>query len=381
MNPSVPKFGFVDLDKLHGRYRAPSSGPGKIGINYLPPMNAMQPVVPGAKVLTLDEVRKLRGAKSLPTNFNWMNQNAGISTPGNQGQCGCCYAYSSATALADRWAIATKSMAPQLSVLESCSCIPPDPQGNATTCCEGGNPYFVGKFYESTGVTLDSCFPFEDSEAKSGTSPDCGTMTNESSCPADPQKVVNGKRPTWRAIPDSTAYLTDTSKAADIDTITKNIEVIKNEVFANGPAVSCFWVYGDFEDPNSASWVNGIYKYDGKSSKLGAHAVVIVGWGPDYWIIRNSWGPEWNPKDKGFFKAYDGLHGNQNVGFDHCAQLEGGTDIIGGVFAWQADPNTGGARRPLGGNTSAGVKTVAYVLFGLFIIFIIWLLYKRYKKG
>lgn len=383
MHPSVPKFGFVDLDKLHGRYRAPGSGPGKIGVNYLPPMNAMQPVVPGARVLTLAEVRKLRGATPLPTNFNWMAQNAGVSSPGNQGQCGCCYAYSSTTMLADRWAIATKSLAPKLSVLESCSCIAPDDQGNATTCCEGGNPYFVGKFYETNGVTLDLCFPFEDSDAKTGTSPDCGTMANVNSCPGDPSKVVNGKRPTWLAVPGSTAYLTDVSKAADPDTITKNIEVIKNDVFANGPAVSCFWVYDDFEDPKSypESWPNGIYKYNGKGAKLGAHAVVIVGWGPDYWIIRNSWGTDWN--EKGFFRAYDGLHGNQNVGFDHCAQLQGGgdNDIIGGVFSWQADPHSGTpmSARQLVASANA-MKMLGYAALAIFVLLVGFLLYKQWKK-
>jgi hypothetical protein len=382
MHPSVPKFGFVDLDKLHGRYRSPGSGLGKIGVNYLPPMNAMQPVPYGARVLTLADVRKFTGGDTaIPTNFDWAAQNASITSPGNQGQCGCCYAYSSASALADRWAIATKSMVPKLSVLQSCSCIPTDTDGNATTCCEGGNPYFVGKYYETNGITLDECFPFEKSDAKTGTSPDCGTMGDPNSCPGKPEIVKDGKRPTWLAIPGSTAYLTDVSKAADAGIIAKNIQVIKAEVLAHGPVVSCFWVYDDFEDPKSASWVNGIYKYNGKGAKLGAHAVVITGWGPDFWIIRNSWGPEWNPTAKGYFRAYDGLHGNEGVGFDHCAQLQGGgaNDIIGGAFTWLADPNSGtpaSARQKPSSGTSQALKIIGYIVVGLLFIFVVYGIYK-----
>ena len=50
------------------------------------------------------------------------------------------------------------------------------------------------------------------------------------------------------------------------------------------------------------SYSNGVY-YDSECSRtspnfLGGHAIVAVGYGTDsslgdYWIVRNSWGPDW----------------------------------------------------------------------------------------
>ncbi len=84
---------------------------------------------------------------------------------------------------------------------------------------------------------------------------------------------------------------------------------IKTEIYKYGPVTSGFIVYADFLTWNG----QGIYWYDKKAAKQGAHAVSIIGFGPNYWIIRNSWGESWG--DKGFFKLgiNQGLELEDNV--------------------------------------------------------------------
>jgi hypothetical protein len=105
---------------------------------------------------------------------------------------------------------------------------------------------------------------------------------------------------------------------------------IQQELAAHGPVVATYAIYGDFQNGTAAilgdGWAktNGVYcnvqegrkpysgtRYAGSERQMiGYHAVVIVGWGlergvPDwqnpggtfdipYWIVRNSWGTQWN---------------------------------------------------------------------------------------
>lgn len=345
----LPQFGFVNLDALQGRYRSPGSGLGQIGVNFIPPMNAMKPQKLGAKVLTMAETRRAAGAAALPESFSWanpadvsrklngINADAIINKPGEQASCGSCFAFSSVSMLQDRWAIATRQSCPPLAVRVACSCLT---ASDAGPCCEGGQPYDVGAFLETNGVPADACFPYQGSEEASGTSEDCTDLGNVAKC-NDPKYMKDGKRITWYAIKGSNAYLTETGKEATPDVIRSNIEKIKNELYANGPVVGAFFVYKDFTDLAKGapdSWPGGIYKHTGEGGILGGHAIVIVGYGPNWWHIRNSWSTSWN--DQGYCKVYDGLNGNGGVGFDHAVANENG-QFLGGAYTWLADPKSG----------------------------------------
>ena len=51
----------------------------------------------------------------------------------------------------------------------------------------------------------------------------------------------------------------------------------------------------------------GVYEHK-TGSFLGGHAIRILGWGvedgTDYWLVANSWNPDWG--DNGFFKIKRG---------------------------------------------------------------------------
>lgn len=57
-------------------------------------------------------------------------------------------------------------------------------------------------------------------------------------------------------------------------------------VFTRGPVVVAVDASGWFD------YRGGVYS-GGCSSEILNHGVLIVGYGPDYWIIKNSWGPKW----------------------------------------------------------------------------------------
>ena len=64
---------------------------------------------------------------------------------------------------------------------------------------------------------------------------------------------------------------------------------------------AAFSVWESFEN-----YVSGIFQWDVKTagSRLGGHAVTIVGWGTengtDYWRAANSWNPYWG--ENGYFR-------------------------------------------------------------------------------
>jgi cathepsin C len=87
---------------------------------------------------------------------------------------------------------------------------------------------------------------------------------------------------------------------------------IKREIFKNGPVISTTQVHIDFLTYKSGSYSKG----DEVPKFSQFQAVKIVGWGTEsgteqepnkgnkYWIIQNSWGPEWG--DGGYAKVASG---------------------------------------------------------------------------
>lgn len=347
----VPRFGPIHL--------SPSGRP-TIGIHYLPAMNAMLPPSVGLVSDTDHGSALLRAdlphADALPREFSWVSvggltasTDAMISSPPNQGTCGSCWAVSSTTVLADRWAIATKQPSRALAVEAVCTCAAAQFGGDRPGgCCDGGMPDWCGKFFETTGVPQDACFPYACSPAADGpcTSQMCTGAMKDAGQPCAAAGVRRVATP-YKALQGTTKLLTK-AEGHDEDTVRENIERIKVDIMAHGPAPTCMWVYKTFQKGKAFSPDTGdVYVDNGTEKPLGGHALVVVGWGVEklpanskygaempYWLIRNSWGTHWGLD--GYVKVAMGVGGlNSRVGIDHVV------NGLGGTFTWLADPESG----------------------------------------
>jgi cathepsin B len=89
--------------------------------------------------------------------------------------------------------------------------------------------------------------------------------------------------------------------------VLKSVDAIKAEVYANGPVVTNMLVFKDLIDYEAGIY-HHIASWTDAEELIGAHAVLIVGWGRrnllgiesdetsghiDYWIVKNSWGADW----------------------------------------------------------------------------------------
>jgi len=80
-----------------------------------------------------------------------------------------------------------------------------------------------------------------------------------------------------------------------------SIDDIKKDLTTYGSVTAAFTVYEDF-----LNYKSGVYKHiTGKA--LGGHAVKIIGYGVDHWIVVNSWNDSWG--DQGTFQIAYGDSG------------------------------------------------------------------------
>jgi len=190
-----------------------------------------------------------------------------ISEIRKQEHCGSCWAFSAAETLTDRFCIGSKGkVKPVLSPQYIVSC----DQGNLA--CNGGEINKVWAFLEESGTTTDECTPYVSGDGKFV--PKCNNVCTSNKAIQQYKAVKGSSKPLNCALQ------------------------IQRELIENGPVQTGFEVYEDF-----LHYKSGIYHYaDGII--MGGHAVKIVGWGKengvDYWIVANSWGPEWG--ENGFFR-------------------------------------------------------------------------------
>lgn len=229
----------------------------------------------------------------------------------DQGVCAGCYAYSTVSVLADKYAIQSLlKVKPVFNPLELVMCMieetsPEDyialrenidklteeEKKHITKACGGDTIYNAARYLYRAGAVEDSCLP-HDSVMKylkdNGRLPICSTIEGPDLDRCEDNNVAQ------RLWPIMNAY----TIAGEGDELVENIML---DIMKWGPLVLAFNVFPDF-----------INNYDGKTvyipktgqKSVGGHAVKVLGWGVEnsvpYWLCANSWGTNWG--EKGYFK-------------------------------------------------------------------------------
>lgn len=261
----------------------------------------------------------------LPETFNgpviWRNY---LSNIYKQGFCGYCWAISTASVTADRFAIYTDNQCNvNLSTYELLSCgfstvdidklniddkaskdIVTDNKilyQNVKNKCNGMSVYNALRYMYVYGATSSQCtsiFDINQSNKKKFNNfveyekdiPSCEMIFGPNYDTCSDRK----KAPRFYRI--KLFYM-----------VANNVDQIKYEIYKFGPVIGGFKLYPSF-----------IKEYDGKSiymgpkegeEYLGGHAIRVLGWGKEgdteYWICANSWGSSWGMN--GLFRIKMGL--------------------------------------------------------------------------
>ena len=303
---------------------------------------------------------------NIPLDFDgrkiWGNY---LSNIGNQGSCGSCWAWSTTSALADRFAIFSRGKIKiELSPLYLLVCdidntigaqdlydLHPEldqesalvaellAKGVGKVGCNGNSLIDSWRWLYLRGSSTDSCLAYTGGDT-AGPSSNIGEEKSWKKDPAPWFSTWHGRRfDIANYQTDSQLPLCDEVSGPDADMCGNflfvratgaqfgdparffrgisyytipgtpdeggNEKNIMTEILLNGPVTSGMKVYPDFYDFDPKKQ---IYDPDETSIVVGGHAIKIVGWGQQgstkYWIIANSWGKDWG--DDGYFRIKRG---------------------------------------------------------------------------
>lgn len=270
------------------------------------PVNVQRTLLSGLPVAELQGI-------DLPPEFDGRTKWPGLLTiPMDQGTCGGCWAFSTATAISDRIRIAdstntelrtlvnyqpfgtrniTYRILNNLSPYEQIYC---DTQN--FHCCGG----FLAKSYEyiqQNGLSTLLCNP-----PKCDPNIQCGD-------PRQTRRVCQcEKGSNCKVYKPKRVY--SVFRPGDSNEVKKR--KIQEDVFQYGPVTIGYKIYPSFNlffrnNPDGVYTQQNVTQAELNANKFEGHAVDIVGWGSQpvfHWLIRNSWSPIW--AGDGFFKIqYD----------------------------------------------------------------------------
>lgn len=177
----------------------------------------------------------------LPDSIDWTKKGA-VGPVKNQKQCGSCWAFSTTAALEGAYAVAGKGL---LSFSEQQLVDCSGSYGNQG--CNGGWPRSAFKYIQDHGINLEDNYPYtaRDGQCKKSSGP----------------YQVKG----FTSVP-------------------------KNDVNQLAAAVNIKPVSVCLDANNFNLYKGGVFDNCGHNVD---HCVLLVGYTPSYWIIKNSWGKNW----------------------------------------------------------------------------------------
>jgi cathepsin C len=225
-----------------------------------------------------------------PKAFDWKDK---LKEAGSQGNCGSCYVYSTMRMLEARLKILFDHNI-DLSVQHALDC------SFYNQGCGGGYPYLVMKYSSEFELIPESCKSYQEATGQ------CYTNT----CNINDLPYI---------------YRTKDYKYVGGSYGSCSERAIMDEVYHNGPIVVSFE-----PDYNFMMYKSGVYHSIGDDTWITHavpkpewekvdHSVLLVGWGEEngekYWLIQNTWGPNWG--EKGFFRM---LRGKDEFGIESICE-------------------------------------------------------------
>jgi len=299
---------------------------------------------------------------TIPDSFDGRITWKGLLSPViNQGSCGSCWAFASTACLADRFNIQSLGlMHVELSAAKLILCnwegpelelqnINPELEADKlqtlnlksinTGACFGNTLYDAWRYLYLLGTPTEQCVPYNKTIGTNKVSykhlsnfadptsiPFCTTITGMigDMCAGSYYDEYLGEETgepakRYRAYHFYAVAGTKNDKGSEYD--------IRYNIYNWGTVTTGFTVYPDFYTFDAKK---EIYKWNGKGSAVGGHAVCIVGWGEEkgtkYWIIRNTWGKKFG--DDGYFRMIRGTN--------ECSLEE---NVVTGIpdFFWEPD--------------------------------------------
>jgi len=196
----------------------------------------------------------------------------------NQEYCGTCSYIASVSTITDRLCIQTNGFInPILSPMDAITCCL---SCNSTdNICTGSYVYMIWQFWLTNGLVINECKPYDISQTYYTCNNQCDNSTDTS------YVKYYGK------------YIKEIlyNKVDDI------IYEMQKEIYLYGSITGIMYIYDDLKN-----YTTGIYEHNIILNSTGIHAVKIIGWTEDAWIIANSWGISFG--ENGFFKIKKGTN-------------------------------------------------------------------------
>ncbi|XP_043938294.1 ervatamin-C-like [Protopterus annectens] len=207
----------------------------------------------GVPVRIQDEVNE-----SVPAEFDWREKDC-VTEVKSQGKCGSCWAFAAVGTIESR--LCAKSG--QLFTLSEQQLVDCD-SGNDG--CSPGNRVQAFEYIKAQeGLMKDSDYPYKAMEGR---------------CDFNKRRLVH-------------------VVISNIENVTASR--IAKDIVTHGPTSSGFGLMKDFH-----LYKKGIYSNPDCSTAKKRHAIIITGYGPDFWTVKNSWGKTWG--DDGYFHIKRGVN-------------------------------------------------------------------------
>jgi PKD repeat protein len=235
------------------------------------------------------------GGRSLPSHFDWRDQNGVnyITPVKNQGRCGSCVAFGSVGAVEAGVRIRDNNpnLDIDLSEQQAFDCA-------GGTCADGSDAGSVLSNMASNGVVDEPCFPYMS-----------GGTVYDYNC-SDVCSTASSR----------------TFRIAGFQSVGVRTDTIKQALVDNGPLTATMDVYQDLK-----YYIDGVYQYTW-GDYLGGHQILIVGWDDTdgAWIIKNSWTTNFG--ENGYFR----------IKWWDCSINLGVTAVDVGKQAYAPGPTPGG---------------------------------------